>query len=62
MKKVLKIAIEGAKKYILEILICSLISSFLMIYLTKFISFAVDGVIMQTSSLPENIKSGRNAF
>ncbi len=30
-----------------------------MIYLTKFISFAVDGVIMQTSSLPEYI---RNSF
>ena len=59
MKKVLKIAIEGAKKYIFGILICSLISSFLMIYLTKFISFAVDGVIMQTSSLPEYI---RNSF
>ena len=37
----------------------SLISSFLMIYLQKFISFAVDGVIMQTSSLPEYI---RNSF
>lgn len=55
MKEVLKIAIKGAKKYILGILICSLISSFLMIYLTKFISFVIDGVIMQTSSLPQYI-------
>ena len=55
MKQVLKIAIKGTKKYIIGILICSLISSFLMIYLTKFISFVVDGVIMQTSSLPAYI-------
>ena len=52
MKNVLKIAIKGTKKYIFGILICSMISSFLMIYLTKFISFAIDGVIMKTSSLP----------
>lgn len=52
MKKLLKITIQGTKKYIFGILICSLISSFLTIYLTKFISFVIDGVIMQTSSLP----------
>lgn len=57
MKQVLKIALKGVKKYIFGILICSLISSFLMIYLTKFISFVVDGVIMQTSSLPEYINN-----
>lgn len=55
MKQVLKIAIKGTKKYILGILICSLISSFLSIYLTKFISFVIDGVIMQKSNLPEYI-------
>lgn len=55
MKQVLKVAIKGARKYLFGILICSLISSFLMIYLTKFISFVIDGVIMQTSSLPEYI-------
>lgn len=52
MKRVLKIAIKGTKKYIIGILICSLVSSFLMIYLTKFISFVVDGVIMQKGRLP----------
>lgn len=55
MKQVLKVAIKGARKYLFGILICSLISSFLMIYLTKFISFVIDGVIMQTRSLPEYI-------
>ena len=55
MKKLLKIAIKGTKKYIFGILICSLISSFLTIYLTKFISFVIDGVIMQTNSLPDYI-------
>lgn len=55
MKKVLKIAIKGAKKYIVGILICSLISSFFTIYLTKFISFTVDGVIMQKNVLPTYI-------
>ena len=59
MKQVLKIALKRTKMYIIGILVCSLMSSFLMIYLTKFISFAVDGVIMQTSSLPEYI---RNSF
>lgn len=52
MKKVLKIATKRTKKFIIGILICSLISSFLRIYLTKFISFVIDGVIMQTTSLP----------
>ena len=55
MKEVLKITINGTTKYILGILVCSLISSFLTIHLTKFISFAIDGVIMQTSNLPEYI-------
>lgn len=55
MKQVLKIAIQGAKKYAFGILICSLISSFFTIYLTKYISFVIDGVIMQTSSLPQYI-------
>lgn len=55
MKEVLKITINGTKKYILGILVCSLISSFLTIHLTKFIAFVIDGVIMQTSNLPEYI-------
>lgn len=55
MKRVFKIATKGARKYIIGILICSLISSFFMIYLTKFISFVVDGIIMQTSTLPKYI-------
>ncbi len=55
MKRVLKIATKGARKYIIGILICSLISSFFIIYLTKFISFVVDGIIMQTSTLPKYI-------
>lgn len=55
MNQVLKITIKNAKKYILGILICSLISSFFTIYLTKYISFVIDGVIMQTSSLPQYI-------
>ncbi len=55
MKNVLRVAIKRTSKYIIGILICSLISSFLMIYLTKFISFVIDGVIMQTSTLPQYI-------
>lgn len=55
MKEIFKVTLNRTKKYILGILICSLISSFLMIYLTKFISFVIDGVIMQTSSLPQYI-------
>lgn len=55
MKEVLKIAVHGGKKYALGILICSFISSFFTIYLTKYISFVIDGVIMQTSSLPQYI-------
>lgn len=55
MNQVLKITIKNAKKYILGILICSLISSFFTIHLTKYISFVIDGVIMQTSSLPQYI-------
>lgn len=55
MNQVLKITIKGTKKYIFGILICSLISSFFTIYLTKYISFVIDGVIMQTSSLPQYI-------
>ncbi len=55
MKRVFKIATKGTKEYIIGISICSLISSFFMIYLTKFISFVVDGVIMQTSTLPQYI-------
>ena len=52
MKQVLKNATKGAKKYIIGVLICSLISSFFTIYITKFISFAIDGVIMKKSVLP----------
>lgn len=55
MKRVFRIATKWTKKYIIGISICSLISSFFMIYLTKFISFVVDGVIMQTSTLPQYI-------
>ena len=55
MKKVFKVTMWQTKKYILGILICSLLSSFLTIYLTKFISFVIDGVIMQKSELPKYI-------
>ena len=55
MEKVFKVTMKKTKKYILGILICSLISSFLMIYLTKFISFVIDGVIMQKIELPKYI-------
>lgn len=55
MKELFKIAIKGTKKYIIGILICSLISSFFMIQLTKFISYVIDGVIMQKSKLPQYI-------
>ena len=57
MKELFKIAIKGTKKYIIGILICSLISSFFMIQLTKFISYVIDGVIMQKSKLPQYITS-----
>lgn len=55
MKKVFKVTMRQTKKYILGILICSILSSFLTIYLTKFISFVIDGVIMQKSELPKYI-------
>lgn len=55
MKEIFKVTLNRTKKYIIGILTCSLISSFLMIYITKFISFVIDGVIMQTSSLPQYI-------
>ena len=55
MKKVFKVTMRQTKKYILGILICSLLSSFLTIYLTKFISFVIDCVIMQKSKLPKYI-------
>lgn len=55
MKQLLKVAIKKTNKYSIGILICSIISSFFTIYLTKYISFVIDGVIMQTSSLPQYI-------
>lgn len=55
MKQVLKVAMKNTKKYIFGILICSLISSFLTMYLMKFIAYVIDGVIMQKSTLPEYI-------
>ncbi len=55
MKQLLKVAMKKTKIYSIGILIYSLISSFLTIYLMKFISFTIDGVIMQTSSLPQYI-------
>ena len=55
MKKIFKITMRETKKYILGILASSLLSSFLTIYLTKFISFVIDGVIMQKSELPKYI-------
>ena len=55
MKEVLKIALKKSKKYIIGILICSLISSYLLISLTKFISYVIDGVVMETSQLPSFI-------
>ncbi len=55
MKEIFKVTIKRTKKYILGILICSIITSFFMIHLTKFISFVIDGVIMKTSNLPQYI-------
>ena len=57
MKEVLKIATNRVKRYMLEILICSIISSFLMINLIKFISYLIDGVIMNTSTLPQYLQN-----
>ena len=55
MSNVLKKALKGTKLYMFAIIICSMISSFLTIYLMKFISFAIDGVIMKKTVLPEYI-------
>ena len=55
MKEVLKVALKNSKKYIIGILISSLISSYLLISLAKFISYVIDGVIMETSQLPSFI-------
>lgn len=55
MKNVFNKSLKGTKLYMFAILICSIISSFLTIYLTKFISFVIDGVIMKKMVLPEYI-------
>lgn len=55
MKNIFSKSLKGTKLYMLAILICSTISSFLTIYLTKFISFVIDGVIMQKTTLPQYI-------
>lgn len=47
MKNVFNKSLKATKLYMFVILICSIISSFLTIYLTKFISFVIDGVIMK---------------
>lgn len=52
MKNVFNKSLKATKLYMLLILICSIISSFLTIYLTKFISFVIDGVIMKKMVLP----------
>ncbi len=56
MKKVINTAINGAKRYMFGILICSLVTSFFAIHLTKYISYIIDGVIKQTMDLPPYIK------
>ncbi len=56
MKETFKVTIKGTGKFFLGILICSLISSFFTIFLTKFISYIVDGIIMKTSHLPRYIE------
>ncbi len=56
MKKVINTAINGAKRYMFGILICSLVTSFFVIHLTKYISYIIDGVIKQTMDLPQYIK------
>lgn len=56
MKKVINTAINGAKRYMFGILICSLATSFFAIHLTKYISYIIDGVIKQTMDLPPYIK------
>ncbi len=53
MKEVLKIATNKAKKYLIGVLICSLIMSKLTVKLTKYISYIIDGVIMQKIELPQ---------
>lgn len=55
MKKIFRVTMKKTEKYILGILICSLLSSFFTIYLTKYISFVIDGVIMQKNELPKYI-------
>lgn len=55
MKKIFRETMKKTEKYILGILICSLLSSFFTIYLTKYISFVIDGVIMQKNELPKYI-------
>ena len=57
MKEVLKVALKNSKKYIIGILISSLISSYLLISLAKFISYVIDGVIMETGQIPSFIVS-----
>ena len=52
MKNVFNKSLKATKLYMFVILICSIISSFLTIYLTKFISFVIDGVIMKKMVLP----------
>ena len=56
MKKVINTAINGAKRYMFGILICSLATSFFAIHLTKYISYIIDGVIKQTMDLTPYIK------
>ena len=53
MKEVLKIATNKVKKYLVGVLICSLIMSKLTVKLTKYISYIIDGVIMQKIELPQ---------
>lgn len=55
MKNIFNKSLNGTKGYMFVILICSIISSFLTIYLTKFISFAIDGIIMNKINLPQYI-------
>lgn len=55
MKKIFRVTMKKTEKYILGILICSLLSSFFTIYSTKYISFVIDGVIMQKNELPKYI-------
>lgn len=55
MKQLLKQMSNKVKKYILGILICGIISSFLNVQLIKFVMYIIDGIIMEKVEIPAYI-------